>query len=51
LPPDNKLSGCRKDKPAGSGLTKPICLSFSLLEASLIALTKCFEHLAAREQA
>jgi hypothetical protein len=27
-----------KDKPAGSGLTKPICLSFSLLPAGLIAL-------------
>jgi hypothetical protein len=37
-----------KDKPAGNGLTKPICLSFSLLPAGLIALARRFERLAAR---
>jgi hypothetical protein len=42
------MSGYRKDKPAESGLTKPICLFFSLLPAGLIALARRFERLAAQ---
>jgi hypothetical protein len=37
-----------KDKPAGSGLPKPIRLFFSLLPAGLIPLARRFERLAAR---
>jgi hypothetical protein len=34
-----------KDKPAGSGLPKPIRLFFSLLPAGLLALARRFELL------
>jgi hypothetical protein len=37
-----------KDKPAGSGLPKPIRLFFSLLPAGLIALARRFERRAAQ---
>jgi hypothetical protein len=42
--PTLKTSGCRKDKPAGSGLPKPIRMFFSLLPAGLIVLARRFER-------